>query len=169
MTDQFFRTVGHKRAAVVEAIVEQHLCEYGGYLSQEAAAAAHYRFKEKDTLLAEEFGLRTEDDSGRGKDSASRSGIGSAGTRKAPVRKTDATGRKSKSSKEALHKPDNRMSPEAGASQKPDNRMSPEAGASQKPDDRISADAEASSEAQQDLPVIKNKERIMSGLSAFLG
>ena len=155
MTDQFFRTVGHKRAAVVEAIVEQHLCEYGGYLSQEAAAAAHYRFKEKDTLLAEEFGLRTEDDSGRGKDSASRSGIGSAGTRKAPVRKTDATGRKSKSSKEALHKPDNRMSPEAGASQKPD--------------DRISADTEASSEAQQDLPVIKNKERIMSGLSAFLG
>ena len=155
MTDQFFRTVGHKRAAVVEAIVEQHLCEYGGYLSQEAAAAAHYRFKEKDTLLAEEFGLRTEDDSGRGKEAALRSGNGSAGTRKAPVRKTDATGRKPKSSKEALHKPDNRMSPEAGASQKPD--------------DRISADTEASSEAQQDLPVIKNKERIMSGLSAFLG
>ena len=155
MTDQFFRTVGHKRAAVVEAIVEQHLCEYGGYLSQEAAAAAHYRFKEKDTLLAEEFGLKTEGDSGRGKDAALRSGNGSAGTRKAPVRKTDATGRKPKSSKEALHKPDNRMSPEAGASQKPD--------------DRISADTEASSEAQQDLPVIKNKERIMSGLSAFLG
>lgn len=56
MAAKFMECLGHKRGAVLEAIIARHLAENGGYLAQEVAAEAGYRFTEKDRVFAAEYG-----------------------------------------------------------------------------------------------------------------
>ena len=55
MVARYMECIGHKRGAVLEALVGRHLHENRGYLSQDVAAEARYRFTEKDRAFAEEF------------------------------------------------------------------------------------------------------------------
>ena len=52
---RYMECIRHKRGTVLEALIIKHLADYGGYLSQEVAADAGYRFSEKDRAFAEWF------------------------------------------------------------------------------------------------------------------
>ena len=207
LTDRFFRMVGHKRAAVVEAIVEQHLSEHGGYLSQEAAAAAKYQFKEKDKLLAVQTGFQMVSE--KSTPAKKKAGVlrGSAVKQKSdqtsvsrgapPQQKKDkdsalhGTPTKRKDSQTALsqerltglysnqtivsqddprRKANNHANSQTAKIQRidQDNATAMGRNITQPMDTTISKPMDTVTKSG-DFPEVKNKELVMSGLSAFLG